>query len=139
MRLVKIKGSRMNVPEPEYFQAGADLICGDIAFFKDGKLYKSAKRLHPKDAFVMEDAKAGETVAAALITPDQVWEVESYHGLAEGLELKDGAGVDITGVKISAPGSQAMILHTNGATPGKGFVQIKFNCRADKTEYIYDT
>ena len=138
MKLVKIKGARMNVPEVEYFVAGADLLCGDIAFFKGGLLYKSAKRFHPKDAFVMKDAKAGEQVAVVTLTDDQIWEVESYVGLAEGLKLEDGTGVDIVGVKIYAPGSQATILHTNGATPGKGFVQIKFNCRADKTEYVYD-
>lgn len=133
MRLVKTNNYRMNVPEVEYFTAGEDIAAGSICYFSNGKLMRSSSRVTPTEAFAMNGASKDEEIAVCLLTPDQVWEVESWASVAENLQLQDGVRVDFVSDKIYAPGNQATILHANGATPGKGTCLVKFNCRKDET------
>ena len=78
MRLVKTNNSRMNVPEVEYFTAGEDIAAGSICYFSNGKLMRSSSRVNPTEAFAMNGASKDEEIAVCLLTPDQVWEVESW-------------------------------------------------------------
>jgi hypothetical protein len=143
-KLIKIDNARMNVPEPEYYECGETLACGQVVYLTMGKLRKVDDN-DAKEFVAMADGVAGETIPVCRLCKEQVWETriensESGWGLS-----KIGETVNVTSTEINpytdipSKDADAVVVEkgepdtfeSNGA-PSGGYVRIRFLCNYGK-------
>ena len=129
LKLIRIDNARMNVPEPEYFVTSDTIKAGELLRFYDGRVQRITKKEHFPQACSLSPANAGERVAVCLLSPEQIWEVESWYSPEEDVKLEPGVGVWLQNGKINGPGDHAVIVSSNGARLGVDKVQIRFNMK----------
>ncbi|MBQ7363754.1 MAG: hypothetical protein IJW48_04820 [Clostridia bacterium] len=126
-KLVKIEGSRINVPEPEYLTVGtAAVVCGEGLILSSGKLVNCGTA---KPTYIaLSGADAGAKVAVGRVTPDWVLDVELN---AAPTSLVPGAKVALVGgLKVAGAASDtgvATIISTLGATLAGDVVRVRFS------------
>lgn len=124
-RLIKIENGRMNVPEPEYFVAGADLKAGQAVAVSGGKLAVNATA---PTHITLASAKANETkVPCTRIEPSQVYEV-AISALPTGLYVGDKVKLSTDGTTVTATkdGGIATIVSLEGAKASGDKVTVRF-------------
>ena len=148
-QLIKIDNARMNVPEPEYYECGAEIKCGYALYMNDGKLYPATKDV-PKSFIAMSDGKNGETIPVCRISKEQVWETriensDRYWGVTKvGSTInveKDGPDQeavnppsDPDAVIVSKAEADQFIDYGNGngTAESGGNIRIRFLCNFGK-------
>ena len=123
--LAKIENGRMNVPEPEYLEAGAAIACGEALVLTDGKLAKCGATVAPK-YIAMSEAAAGAVVPVCRVESNQVYDVPVS---AAPTALKVGDKVtldsDALGVTATTTSGVATIVSLNGATKAGDIITVR--------------
>jgi hypothetical protein len=124
--LAKIENGRMNVPEPEYLEAGAAIACGEALVLADGKLTKCGETVAPKYV-AMGDAKAaGAVIPVCRVESNQVYDVPVS---AAPTALKVGDKVtldsDALGVTATTTSGVVTIVSLNGATKAGDIITVR--------------
>lgn len=124
--LAKIENGRMNVPEPEYLEAGAAIACGEALVLADGKLTKCGATVAPKYV-AMGDAKdAGAVIPVCRVESNQVYDVPVS---AAPTSLKVGDKVtldsDALGVTATTTSGVVTIVSLNGATKAGDIITVR--------------
>ncbi len=124
--LVKIEGSRINVPEPEYLTVGTTaIVAGEGLILSSGKLVNCGTA---KPTFVaLSGAAAGAEAAVGRVTPDCVFDVELN---ADASALVPGAKVLLVGgLKVGGAADNAgvaTVVDTLGSTKAGEKIRVRF-------------
>ena len=123
--LAKIENGRMNVPEPEYLEAGVAIACGEALVLTDGKLAKCGATVAPK-YIAMSEAAAGAVVPVCRVESNQVYDVPVS---AAPTALKVGDKVtldsDALGVTATTTSGVVTIVSLNGATKAGDIITVR--------------
>lgn len=126
--LAKIENGRMNVPEPEYLEAGVAIACGEALVLTDGKLAKCGATVAPK-YIAMSEAAAGAVVPVCRVESNQVYDVPVSGDDSAIKALKAGSKVqldgDALGVSASTTNGVATIVSLNGATKAGDIITVR--------------
>lgn len=124
-KLIKIENGRMNVPEPEYFVAGADLKAGQAVAVSNGKLAVNATA---PTYITLASAKANDAkVPCTRIEPNQVYEV-AISAAPSGLYVGDKVtlATDATSVTATKTNGIATIVSLEDAKASGDKVTVRF-------------
>ena len=127
LNLIKIEGSRINVPEPEYLTVGTTaIVAGEgLVLNASGKLVNCGTT---KPTFVaLSGAAAGAEAAVGRVTPDCVFDVELN---ADASSLVPGAKVALVGgLKVAGTASEsgvATVVNTLDSTKSGEIIRVRF-------------
>lgn len=126
LKLVKIEGSRINVPEPEYLTVGTnDIVAGEGLVLSSGKLVNCGTN---KPTFVALANTAKNTEAAVgRVTPDYLFDVEldtNVSALVAGSKVALVSGLKVGG-NVSESGV-ATVVDTLGAAKAGETIRVRF-------------
>ena len=126
LKLVKIEGSRINVPEPEYLTVGdTAIVAGEGLVLSSGKLVNCGTA---KPTYIaLSAAAAGAETAVGRVTPDYVFDAELN---ADASALVAGSKVALVGgKKVAGTASSdgvATVIDTLGAAKSGEFIRVRF-------------
>ena len=141
-QLIKIDNARMNVPEPEYYECGEEIKCGQALYLLES--LKLASKDDPKEFIAMADGKEGAIIPVCRICKEQVWETRLESDERVWHQIKPGAviTVDKDGVDsfvINGENSDATVVSksepdhfTGSGAPDGGYIRIRFLCNFGK-------
>ena len=139
-KLIKIDNSRINVPEPEYFEiAPRNNVNAGQALFLDNGLLAHVTSSSPVEFISMADGTEGKTIPVCRVSSNQIWEtrIDGNERIWENAKPGSTVSVNADGVEISnvnADFSHCVIVcrgeadtHQNGYEVG-GPVRVRFLC-----------
>lgn len=141
-KLIKIDNARMNVPEPEYYECGETIKCGQVVYLNLGKLsYVSEPTV--KEFVAMADGVAGDTIPVCRLCKEQVWETridgsDRAWGISHPGVTVNVSANGINTISIPATEADAVIVEKGeadtfiGNYPSGGNVRIRFLCNYGK-------
>lgn len=128
--LLKIENARMNVPEPEYYEAAAEAIeVGEALTLSAGKLTKCSGTTKPTHIAmaVKGAADVDRRMPVCRVESNQVYEVpvsEAPTGLVPGAKVTIAAdGLQVTATTASGV---ATIIDVNGAKAAGDKIVVRF-------------